>query len=207
MNSYDLFVQRKFKEVAKFIPKNSKILDLGCHDAKIINFLENPNYFGIDGDSKIVKELISKKINVRLIDLNKDTIPFKEEKFDYILLLDILEHVVNPSKLLEDTKKRLNLGGKLIVTLPNDYHLLNKLRFVFNKHLTEDPFAPYGHLHYFPIRSGKKFLIENNLKVIKKINLPPIKPKFIPQWIKNTLSKLFSQAFTRDVLYVLTPNN
>ena len=103
-----------------------------------------------------------------------------------------------------EAKERLKPNGKLIITLPNDYHILNKIRFVFNKHLTEDPFAPYGHLHYFPIKSGEKFLEKSGFKVENKIFLAPAKPAMIPQPIKNILTRLFPQAFARDTLYVLS---
>jgi methionine biosynthesis protein MetW len=204
MDTHEEFVENKFKKVSELIPEKSKILDIGCNDARILNFLKNPNYFGIDINNDRISESDIKKIKFKQADLNKDELPFKNEKFDFILLLDVLEHVVNPQKLLLEAKKKLSSSGKLIITLPNDYHLLNKIRFVFNKHLTENPFAPYGHLHYFPIKSGEKFLKENGFKIEKKIILSPVKPKIIPQSIKNFLSSVFPQAFARDMLYVLS---
>lgn len=206
MNSHELFVEKKLKKVSEFIPPNSKILDIGCGEGKILDYLQTPEYYGIDGDKNLIENLTKKGIKAKIINLNKQKLPFKSEEFDFILMLDILEHLANPSELLEKSKKLLKKEGKLIITLPNDYHLLNKIRFIFNKHLTEDPFAPFGHMHYFPISSGKKFLIKNNLKIKNQIILSPIKPLFIPNFIKRFLSKNFPQSFARDVLYVLEPN-
>jgi 2-polyprenyl-3-methyl-5-hydroxy-6-metoxy-1,4-benzoquinol methylase len=203
MNTHEEFVERKFKKVSNIIPPNSKILDIGCNDGKIRLFLKNPIYFGIDADEEVISKLINQKINAKKIDLNKDEIPFKNEKFDFVLLLDVLEHVVNPKKLLLNSREKLKPNGKLIITLPNDYHLLNKIRFIFNKHLTEDPFAPHGHLHYFPIKSGEQFILKNNFKIFKKIYLAPVKPRIIPQIIKEFITTLFPQAFSRDTLYVI----
>jgi len=208
MNTHELFVEKKFSEVKKLIqPRlNLKILDIGCHDAAIIKFLPKCEYYGIDIDPKEISKLKKQGVNAEIADLNKDPLPFQKERFDYILLLDVLEHVINPKQLLKDTKELLKPRGKIITTLPNDYHLLNKLRFITNKHLTEDPFAPYGHLHYFPIKSGEAFLKQSNLKIIKKINIPPVKPKILPQSIKNLLTTLAPQSFARDVLYLLKIN-
>ena len=204
MDSHELFVKSKFIKISKLIPPNSKVLDIGCHDGKLRNFLNNCDYYGADINKNLINKLQKQRIKAKTVDLNKQEIPFKNQKFDFILLLDILEHVINPQKLLTEAKQRLKKQGKLIITLPNDYHLLNKIRFFFNKHLTEDPFAPYGHMHYFPLKSGEKFLIKNNLKILKKTNLAPIKPAVIPQPIKNFLTKIFPQSFARDVLYVLS---
>jgi methionine biosynthesis protein MetW len=204
MNTHESFVEAKFRFVSNLVPPDSKVLDIGCGDGSIRNFLKNPDYYGIDGNKKDIQNLAKQKFNAKQADLNKDELPFKKEKFDFVLMLDILEHVANPKKLLLEAKKRLNSTGKIITTLPNDYHILNKLRFILNKHLTEDPFAPYGHLHYFPIKSGKKFLQKNGFEIITMTYLAPIKPKAVPSFIKKILAYLFPQAFVRDVLYVLS---
>ena len=205
MNPHEIFVQNKFKEVSKLINPNSKILDIGCNDCSIINFLKQPIYYGVDGDKEIINKSKERNIRVECIDLNKEKLPFENIKFDYILMLDILEHIVNPSNLIKNSIDRLDNNGEIIITLPNDYHLLNKIRFLFNKHLTENPFAQYGHLHYFPIKSGEQFLKKNGLKIIKKIILSPTKPAFFPDIIKDTLAKLLPQSFARDILYLTEP--
>lgn len=202
MINNDLFLQRKFKEVAKFIKPGSKILDIGCNEGKIRYYLKEPNYFGVDLDKNLIEKLKSEGVQAKIVNLNKEDIPFQNQKFDYILLLDIIEHVADSRNLIQNSKKLLNPQGRLIITLPNDYHLMNKLRFCFNLPLTEDVFSPYGHLHYFPIRIGQKFLNSNGLKIIKKVYLAPIKPRIIPYFIKNILSKVFPQNFSRDILYI-----
>jgi len=205
MDSHEQFVNNKFKEVIKLVPKNSKVLDVGCGEGKIRNLLQNCDYYGIDGQKNLIGSLIKENVKAKTIDLNKEGFPFEEEKFDHILMLDILEHVADPKQLLSQAKNRLNKGGRIIVTLPNDYHILNKARFLLNKHLTEDAFAPYGHLHYFPIKSGENFLKKIGFKIEGKVILPPVKPIFLPQSFKNLLARVFPQAFARDVLYLLEP--
>ncbi len=205
MENNEIFLDYKFREVAKLIPPNSKVLDIGCNNGKLRNFLVDCAYYGIDLDKNLINQLIRENIKAKQIDLNKEEIPFKEEKFDYIALLDVLEHVLDPKKLLNDSKKRLKDKGKIIITLPNDYHLLNKIRFVFNKPLIEDPFAPHGHLHYFSIKDGERFLIKNRFKILKKYLIAPVKPRVVPHPIKNFLGNFFPQSFARDILYLISP--
>lgn len=207
MNNHQIFLENKFKQVAKLIPKNSRILDIGCNDGSLRHFLKNCDYYGVDMDKNLINQLIKQKIKAKQADFNKDEIPFQTIKFDYILLLDILEHVINPKKLLNQAKGKLKPGGKIIITLPNDYHSLNKIRFIFNKNLTQDPFTPYGHLHYFPIKSGENLLIKQGFKILKKQPISPTKPSFLPQSLKDFLSKTFPQSFARDVLYLLSVSN
>ena len=207
MSSHEIFVKNKFREVGRLVNKNSKVLDLGCNDGEVRHSLINPDYYGADLDRGLVNMLRGLNIPAEQLDLNKDSIPFSQEKFDYILLLDILEHVVDPRKILLDAKSRLSPNGKLVVSLPNDYHILNKIRFIFNKHLTEDPFHPFGHLHYFPIKSGEIFLKKAGFRVLKRVKMPPTKPLFLPQSLKNFLGNNFQQSFARVIIYLLEPIN
>jgi len=205
MDNHFLFLEKKFKEVSRLIPKNSRILDVGCNDGKLRGYLDSCNYFGVDIDKEAINQLTKKNIKARQIDLDKDKLPFNDNSFDFVTLLDVIEHVSDPHSLIVQSKTKLRKNGKLIITLPNDYHFLNKIRFLFNKPITQDPFAPHGHLHIFPIKNGEKFLISHGLKIIKKIPIPPVKPSFLPGYIKNFLGKKFSNSFARDILYVLEP--
>jgi len=204
MDSHQIFLDNKFNAIKRFIKPNSKILDIGCNDGKIMRFFENPKYYGIDIDKDLIFQLKEQGINAKVVDLNKDAIPFEDIEFDYLLLLDVLEHIIDPRKLLSDIKKRINESSKILITLPNDYHILNKIRFLLNGYLTQDPFAPYGHLHYFPIKTGEKLLKSSGFKILKKIPISPEKPNFLTRNIKNFLSKTFPQSFARDILYVLS---
>lgn len=207
MDSHKDFLIRKFKKVSELIPENSKILDIGCNNGDLRTFLRKPVYFGVDLDKEMIDCLIKNGIKAKSADLNRHPLPFKNEKFDFILLLDILEHVSDPKNLLIQAKSRLNEKGLLVITMPNDYHILNKIRFLLNKPLTEDPFAPFGHLHFFSIKYGERFLEESGFSILKKFPIPPTKPALLPQQLKNFLGNNFPQSFSRDILYLIKPLN
>jgi len=202
MNAHDLFVDIKYKEVAELIPKKSKVLDLGCKDGELRSYLQGREYYGADVNKEFIDKLARQGIKVEQADFNS-TLPFKKEKFDFILMLDLLEHLVNPADFLIKARKLLNKNGKIIITLPNDYHLLNKLRFIFNKPLTSDPFSYKGHFHIFPIKFADK-LIQKDFKIIKKVYLPGTKPLLIPQFVKNLLTRISPNNFSRGVLYLIS---
>ena len=199
------FVTNKFEEVSKLISgKNSSILDIGCHDGRMRMYIESSKYYGADINVSNIFNLNRLGVDATRMDLNKENLDIIPGKFDYILLLDVLEHILNPRKILHECRAKMCKNGKLIITLPNDYHILNKLRFLFNGRLTKDPFGPHGHLHYFSIKDGENELIKNQgFEILEKIIIPPIKPLFIPQLIKNILARTFPQSFARDILYLL----
>lgn len=68
-----------------------------------------------------------------------------EKKFDVIFAGDLIEHLVNPGLFLDNAKKHLKPGGRLIMTTPNTFNL-----FVMAGKLTrpEPPINP-DHTFYF----------------------------------------------------------
>ena len=49
--------------------------------------------------------------------------PDREQRFDAIAMLDVLEHIVEPRPFLREVKARLNAGGLLFVQVPNWHSL------------------------------------------------------------------------------------
>lgn len=197
----DSIVKRKYEEVSQWVKPNSKILDIGCDDGSLRNYVKPAYYAGVDIEKKNIDNLKKQGHKAFLIDLNNyKKLPFKE-KYDYILFLDVLEHTLNPAKVINDFKKLLRKDGRIIISLPNDYHIGNKIRFLLNRKITKLPFWEHGHLHTFPIKEGKKFLEEQGLKCLEVKYLAPEKPKSIPPYIRKLLAKIFPNNFARVVIY------
>ncbi len=49
-------------------------------------------------------------------------LPYEEEYFDYIILADVIEHLVMPEKVLGKMKKYLKLDGEILLSIPNVQH-------------------------------------------------------------------------------------
>jgi ubiquinone/menaquinone biosynthesis C-methylase UbiE len=49
-------------------------------------------------------------------------LPFRDHSFDFILLIDILEHTACPERIVAETKRLLSPGGTVIATVPWGYH-------------------------------------------------------------------------------------
>jgi 2-polyprenyl-3-methyl-5-hydroxy-6-metoxy-1,4-benzoquinol methylase len=194
------FIKQKYIKIGPLVKPGSEVLDIGCYKAAILPFLERVKYTGVDIDEEAIKDLKRRGIKAHKVDLNKNEIDFKE-KFDNILILDLLEHLVDPKGLILKAKKFLKVEGKIIISLPNDYHFLNKIRFLMNKELYTS-FKPTGHLHIFPIRNGKRLLESCGLEIVKEVHVAPHKPVVVPMYFKNILSKISPNNFSRVIIYV-----
>ena len=93
------------------LKKNIKILDygsgIGANFEILKHFSRNISIY--DSDKKILKYTLKienfKKFN-------------KKEKYDLIILTDVLEHIKYPKKTFKNLLNNLNSGGKFLVTVP-----------------------------------------------------------------------------------------
>lgn len=91
---------------------------------------------GIDIDKNSVDHLVNEFSiqNIYALDIENDEIPAEivNEKFDYLILGEVLEHTDNPVQFLKSIHAKFNLSTKaIIITVPNAYDIssLNEIRF------------------------------------------------------------------------------
>lgn len=87
-------------------------------------------------------------------DLNILPLPFEDEKFDYVLCQDILEHI-DFIPLIDDIYRLLKINGNLRIRVP---HFLSKLNF-------EDP----THKHLFSVRTFDYFIKNDIFTYTRKV--------------------------------------
>lgn len=113
--------------------KGKRVLDIGVceHNIKHVDSQDWKHNkinklasycIGVDIDEALVDYLNKKGYNIKAIDATSDD--FLGEKFDVVLIGDVLEHVDSPRKLLEFAKRHLNEKGKIIATTPNPFFLV-----------------------------------------------------------------------------------
>jgi SAM-dependent methyltransferase len=131
------------------IVKHAKglLLDLGCGDVPL---------YGIYQDyvtDNICVDWNNTLHNNQYLDLTADLnakLPFEDEKFDTILMTEVLEHISNPNQLMSEISRLLKPEGKTIITVPFFYWL----------HET-----PHDYFRYTEF-ALKMFCENNSLKII-----------------------------------------
>ena len=111
--------------------KNLKILDVGCGGGIICEPLARlgAKVTGIDFAPNNIKaaKIHSKKNKLKINYIFKDIEKSKlDEKFDVILMFEVLEHLDNWKQTIKNIKRNLNKNGKIIISTINR-NLLSKL--------------------------------------------------------------------------------
>jgi len=105
--------------ISKYANKTTTILDIGCGPGLLLSELQNNGreIFGVDL-SPIALEFCKKRglKNVSLADAG--ALPFSDNTFDVVLLLDMLEHVQDDSGVLREARRVLKSEGIVIIFVP-----------------------------------------------------------------------------------------
>ena len=114
----------------KRIVGNKKIkdyLDIGCGSCFYSNLFPEAHYVGIDIVDKQIERAKKKKLDVKKHDL-EEPFPFKDNSFDCIFAMDILEHIYNTSQCLREINRVLKPDGILILQVPNISSLSSRIK-------------------------------------------------------------------------------
>lgn len=117
-NSYNkLYAQeqkQKYNSIKDLIPKTGKTLDLGCGTGIITKLIKN--CIGIDSSKKML-EKCDKDLEIYHADIIK--LPFKDNSFDNIISLTVLQDIENIKKAVKEIKRVLKINGKIVITVLN----------------------------------------------------------------------------------------
>lgn len=122
--------------------------DLGATLVEIKNRYPNCKTYGLEINQAAVD--IAKYIaEVRVGNIEQKELPF-EEKFDYIIFGDVLEHLHNPQEIVRFCKERLTDQGYIIASIPNFMHITVMQQLLNGRFQYEDTgLLDRSHIHFF----------------------------------------------------------
>ena len=149
------------------------LLDLACGDGMMTQIFSEhfSTVVGVDASANHIKEARKRCPNVTfheslIEDLNLDS------KFDSIFLLDILEHVQDPTALLKKAASHLNDDGVMIIHVPNANAVNRKIAVKMGTLLECTELTPFdidiaGHRRSYTMDTLTQDVASSGLKVIK----------------------------------------
>jgi len=187
---------------------NLNILDVGCGTGSLGSFFisnQNCTVHGFEINSNIIDLARENLTSVVEGNIEIDPIPFENRSFDYIILGDVLEHLINPIQTLQKLKKYLRKDGVLLVTTPNIKHWSVTYNLIFkdNWEYKEWGILDYSHLRFFTKKSLMDLLRKNQINNIKieRIIQNPSK-----SYIINKLTFSFFEGFLASHLLLKIKN-
>lgn len=193
------------QDILDLIPADCKnILDLGCSTGTLGESIKAKTKARVVGAelSKDMSDIAAKRLDRVIVgDIEKPEIfsKLKSEKFDVIILGDILEHLRDPWSLLNNLQELLSPRGSVVASIPNVRHLDTVFNLIFKGYW---PYRERGihdktHLRFFTLKNILEMFSNAKLKVEKiDVHYRVIEtPHFLNQY-----AKYFAFPIIRDFL-------
>lgn len=162
------------------IKSNSKVLDIACGMSPLLTNLKEEKKCEVvayDISSKAVEEQRKRGIKAEVKDISQPSFKL-EEDFDYIIMSEIIEHLVYPERLISALKNKTKY---FLISLPNSGFYRYRLGLLFKgRFFTQWAYHPAEHLRFWTHIDFMDWLEALGIEIIKAIpsnglNIGPIK--------------------------------
>ena len=186
--------------ITKWIEDNSRVIDFGCGDGSLLQFLidnKNVNGYGVEIDHKKIQQCVEKGLSVIEQDIDEGIQDFVSSNFDFAIMASSIQCLKNPHIALG---RMLDLSKQCVVTLPNLGYWRCRLNLLSGK-MPVTPNLPSSwyetdNLHLCTIKDFEKLCADEGFVVNKKIFLNG-------QGRKSTLASVFPNIFSSEGVYLL----
>lgn len=200
---YFAFHKKRYNDILQSIriKKDMKVLDLGCSSGHLLIILKRlgADVYGVDYINPWKKRFKNHQIKFKKCNIETQKLPFKSETFDYVLMSEVIEHLIKDIHLpIQESKRVLKKGGKFLISTPNACELGKRLLFLAGENIYWDLNTFYERGIYD--RHNKEFNMKELVSIIKKNGFRKCKRKYLASWEglreiekNNPLAKIVSE--------------
>ena len=189
--------KKDFKIIADLIPAKSSVIDVGCNDGSLLEFLKEEKDVdgrGMEIDQQKVQLCLSKGISVIEGDADLDLYDYPDNLFDYSILTYTLQATKSPKNVLSEL---VRISSKAIISFPNFGHwkiassLLLKRKMPISEKLSYS-WHETPNLHFCTINDFIDLCDEVGIRIEKQANLKTNKLNKFDG--KNLLNSYFNEV-------------
>lgn len=160
------------KVIGDLIEPGSMVLDLGCGDGDLLEYLvvnKDVKGSGVEISEEAIYRCVEKGLSVSHGDIDSGLTEYPDKLFDYVIFNQTMQQVHNPKDAIQEA---LRIGKKAIIGFPNFCYISARLQLFFAGHVPITPSLPYRwydtpNLHFLSIKDFKVFCAEQNFTVEK----------------------------------------
>ena len=182
--------RQDFAIIAGWVGFGSKVLDLGCGDGALLQFLRDSmevRGYGVEKDDANWLTCLQNNTNVIQMDLEAGLSGFQDQSFDTVILSQTLQAMNNTQEIVQEM---LRVGREIIVTFPNFGYWRNRLQ-ITNGHMPVSKTLPYQwfdtpNVHLCTINDFDQFCKNYKITVIeRKVITEGVEVSFMPNLLGN----------------------
>jgi methionine biosynthesis protein MetW len=182
--------RQDFAIIANWVSFGSKVLDLGCGDGELLQFLRSGlevKGYGVEKDDANWLACMQNGSNVIQMDLEDGLSGFEDQSFDTVILSQTLQAMHNTEEIVQEM---LRVGREIIVTFPNFGYWRNRLQ-ITNGRMPVSKILPYQwydtpNVHLCTINDFDEFCKNHKITILERCVITNTKTiHFMPNLLGN----------------------
>jgi len=164
--------RQDFAIIANWVKFGSKVLDLGCGDGELLQFLRGSleiKGYGVEKDDANVLACIKNGSNVIQMDLEDGLSGFEDQSFNTVILSQTLQAMHHTEAIVLDM---LRVGQEVVVTFPNFGYWRNRIQITLGQ-MPVSKTLPYQwfdtpNVHLCTINDFDAFCKNHNIDILER---------------------------------------
>jgi methionine biosynthesis protein MetW len=173
----------------ELVDDGDRVLDLGVGDGALLHYMlahKNISAYGLDVSPKAVDFCRAHGLEVDLADINQPISNFLHGPYDYVILSEIIEHLPDPERLLNDLRPHVRKG--IIISIPNTGYHQHRLRLLFGRFPLQWVVTPGEHLRFWTRADFHWWARQIDFRIAYEV------PYEGTRWLKELWPGLFAAA-------------
>jgi methionine biosynthesis protein MetW len=156
----------------EWVGTGKRVLEVGCSTGYMSQLMKQRDcaVTGIEVDANAAQDAANYCEQVHVLDLNSPEwiTRCSKSRFEVVLLGDVLEHLVDPARVLTQMREVLAPNGSLVISLPNIVHWETRVkvlsgRFNYQSCGTLD----HTHLRFFTLKTARELIESAGFRIIR----------------------------------------
>jgi SAM-dependent methyltransferase len=165
----DYYNQARPEVAALVPPRCHRVLEVGCGCGELGRLLRRRGHHvtGIELVPEMAERARRWLDSVVTADVERDGFPFPAASFDALVFADVLEHLVDPWRVLREAVELLAEDGVVVASIPNVQNIDVLRRLLRGRwDYRERGILDIGHLRFFTLHSIRALFVQADLTVV-----------------------------------------
>lgn len=161
-------------DIVDMLPENpARVIEFGCGDGSTGRLVKERasvevEYTGVELVSEMAAEASKHLERVIAADIEQQELPFEPGYFDCMIYGDVLEHLVDPWKLLERHRLLLKNDGCMVASIPNiGYYQVIRMLKKGDFRYQDSGIMDRTHLRFFTLKTIREMFEGAGLKIVE----------------------------------------